>query len=178
MKFRCKCGFVIRDNSGNLPYKAYLLPDQDMDVACVDEAPTPAQLRLWDHTAGQLTMLWQCEACGRIYIDGPSGTVFAFKPESTPTPTDLLRSVWGEEGWAGLIRGAWDPRRDGVGHGELLWTEDAGEGHFEEFEDVDRLKQRYHEVFADLQRRSLARDALLIIDVETVHTWRSADQAQ
>jgi hypothetical protein len=177
LKIRCTCGFVIRDNTGNLPYKAYILPDQDIDVACVGEEPSPAQLRLWDHTAGQLTMLWQCEVCGRIYFDGPSGKVFGFKPESTPTPTNLLRSVWGE-GWAGLVRGDWETRSDGVGHGELTWTEDAGEGHFEEFEDVDRLKQRYHEVFADLHRRSLVRDALLLIDGATVHTWPGADQLQ
>lgn len=116
MKFSCTCGFVIRDNSGNLPYKAYLLPDQDIDIACVDE-PTPAQLWLWDQTAGQLTDVWQCEACGRIYIEGPSNTVFGFTPETTPTPTNLLRSVWGEQGWAGLVRGDWDPRHDGVDPG-------------------------------------------------------------
>ncbi len=32
-KMRCKCGYVIIDQTDSLPYKAYFLPDQDVDDA-------------------------------------------------------------------------------------------------------------------------------------------------
>jgi hypothetical protein len=28
-KLRCTCGHVIRDQTDNLPYKAYFVPDED-----------------------------------------------------------------------------------------------------------------------------------------------------
>jgi hypothetical protein len=175
VKIDCRCGSRIVDSTDNLPNKAYLLPDQDFDAACLGETPSQAQLRQWDDVSDRLAMVWQCERCGRICFDGPSGELVWFKPESTPTPPDLLRSVYGER-WSGPLRGHWLTGSDRLGHGDLFWTEGAGEVHFEEFEDSAALKHRYDEVFADLHRRGLVRDALLRIDGATVHTWASADR--
>lgn len=31
-KLRCRCGHIIRDQTDNLPYKAFFVPDEDADV--------------------------------------------------------------------------------------------------------------------------------------------------
>lgn len=33
MKFRCKCGQVVSDTTDDLPYKAYFLPDEEINYA-------------------------------------------------------------------------------------------------------------------------------------------------
>lgn len=170
MKISCECGWRIVDISDNLPNKAYVLPDQDFDAACLGETPSQAELRRWDDVTDNLARLWQCESCGRICLETRRGELTWFRPESTPPPQDLLHSVYGAR-WSGPIRGHWDTGSDGVGHGDLFWTEGAGESYFEAFDSAADLRERYKAVFEDLLNRGLVRNAFLRIDRVTVHSW-------
>ncbi|WP_116248442.1 hypothetical protein [Nocardiopsis sp. FIRDI 009] len=60
--------------------------------------------------------------------------------------------------------------------GELWWQDaDPEGGGWEEFDDVDELTRRYHEVFRERRARGLVRSAFLRIDGTTVHRWPRTD---
>ena len=101
MKFLCNCGHVIRDQTDDLPYKAYAYPDQSMEAVYAAihrlmESPAPSDVlqrdRMMDDIVspkGQKTM-YQCPNCGRVYI-GDNDKIHCFKPEFGDAPKTLFQ---------------------------------------------------------------------------------------
>lgn len=106
MKIGCHCGAVIRDQTDNIPYKSHLTPDQGWTamwdaleslfavVATGRLTPEAASTRACQifREAGS-RLMWQCESCGRLYIDGRGGDLQCFVPSTSKTDKELLRIV-------------------------------------------------------------------------------------
>lgn len=104
MKIDCRCGASIIDETDDLPHKGHLLPDQAWFAtydAIDDEVIDPmADGRLGKEAAYHLArriisrsarLMWQCRACGRLYIDGRDGQLRCFVPEGEPADREVLR---------------------------------------------------------------------------------------
>jgi len=101
MKIACECGSLLHDGADNLPHKAHLIPDREwnrfwdaIDDAVEKSGPTAnekevACMRLRSQSFGH-RRLWQCPACGRLYIEDIQGTLQCFQPASTSVPRNLL----------------------------------------------------------------------------------------
>lgn len=105
MKIRCHCGETIIDQTDYLPHKAYLIPDQDwfavhdgiddevIDLVAEGCLRTDAAYMRARHIIGRnARLMWQCRACGRLYIDGPDGQLRCFAPEGGGVDREILRS--------------------------------------------------------------------------------------
>ena len=156
MKIRCDCGALLPDSTDRVPYKAYVLPDQDWEDVT---GPGSGALR-------RAAVLYQCGECGRLLFSGTDGRVHHFAPERPDVPRDLLRSVHGAA-WKGSLRGSWR-----AGKGELWWEagveSDSG---WEDFGDLADLRHRYREVFDARLARGVLRDAFLRVEGVTEHVW-------
>lgn len=104
MKIDCHCGASIVDQADDLPHKGHLIPDQAWLATCdaIDgEVIDPvADGRLGREAAyhhvrriiGRSSWLvWQCRACGRLYVDGRDGQLRCFRPEGEPADREVLR---------------------------------------------------------------------------------------
>jgi len=103
MKIGCHCGAVIVDQTDDLPHKGHLIPDQDfyavfdaLDNRVIDPV---ADGRLGRKEAYRVTRLiisgpsrlvWQCVACGRLYLDAPDGQLRCFVPEGELPDRNVL----------------------------------------------------------------------------------------
>ncbi len=105
MKINCRCGAIIFDGTDDLPHKGHLIPDQDWFAtfnAIDDEVIDPlAERRLDKSTAythalhlisRSARLVWQCRACGRLYMDDAVGDLHCFVPEGEPIDPEILRS--------------------------------------------------------------------------------------
>ena len=64
MKIQCPCGALIIDTTDKLPYKAWLLTDQDMFL--LYESFEDVQFHeVREHF---MKAIYQCESCGRICL--------------------------------------------------------------------------------------------------------------
>jgi hypothetical protein len=105
MKIGCSCGEVIRDQSDDLPDKAHLVPDEiwftvfdRLDSIIGDavqgrmkleDAQRAAMQAVWDASRP----IWQCRACGRIYIENPKRDLGIFVPASETEERMILRNI-------------------------------------------------------------------------------------
>ncbi len=105
MKIGCPCGELIVDQTDDLPHKGHLVPDQEWYVnaeAVAEEAIGPAaEGRMGKQAASRLAqfilsrgkrLLWQCRACGRLYVEGLDEQVRCFIPEGDSVDREILRS--------------------------------------------------------------------------------------
>jgi hypothetical protein len=105
MKIGCRCGATIVDQTDYLPHKGHLIPDQEWLTtydAIDDEVVDPlADGRLgkeaaYHHARRVISRaarpVWQCRACGRLYVDGPDGRLRCFLPEDEPPDREVLRT--------------------------------------------------------------------------------------
>jgi len=105
LKLGCHCGAVIVDQTDDLPQKGHLIPDQEWFAtydAIDDEVINPlaeGQLSREEayHLARQIIsrqarLMWQCQACGRLYIDDQQNELQCYVPESEQTAREILRS--------------------------------------------------------------------------------------
>lgn len=105
MKIGCHCGEVIVDQTDNLPFKGHLIPDQEWFTnydSIDDEVIDPlVEGRLDKKAAYRLSRLiisrlsrlvWQCPACGRLYVEGLDNQLRCFLPEGEPFDREVLRS--------------------------------------------------------------------------------------
>ena len=105
MKISCHCGALIVDQTDDLPHKGHLIPDQEwfatydgIDAEVID-ALADGQLSREEayHESRRIIgrsarMMWQCSACGRLYIDGLDRRLRCFVPEGEPFDREVLRS--------------------------------------------------------------------------------------
>jgi hypothetical protein len=156
MKIECPCGALIHDSADNLPHKAWLLADQDLEEfhALTDKPRGAANGLLLARAA------YQCAACGRLTLDDPvTGEMLWFAPEHDPRK-QAFGSGRGNAHPVSL-RGAW---RAHLGYGDLSWgTSGDLSGGYERFDDPKALEARFREVRAELHAQGRLRDASLDI---------------
>jgi hypothetical protein len=105
VKILCHCGDSISDQTDDLPNKGHLVPDQNWFAtfdAIDDEVIDPlAGGLLSREEAYQRTrqiiirssrLMWQCRACGRLYIDGVDGQLRCYAPDGERRDHEILRS--------------------------------------------------------------------------------------
>ena len=102
MKLKCNCGNVISDGTDALPYKGYILADEDLFPTfdrldqllttvgdrghVVDEDFTDAR-----RSHPPTRQIYQCSDCGRILIwDSAISGAFSFRPEDDDVNKRLL----------------------------------------------------------------------------------------
>ena len=97
--FVCPCGNSLRNVEDDVPFLADFLPQQSDDAYCAameatilryEKRADKADQLIVDETTHLFRLLWQCPNCGRLLIQGPDWIVYAFLPETTSTPRNLL----------------------------------------------------------------------------------------
>jgi hypothetical protein len=114
--------------------------------------------------------MYQCSACGRLWIEDQSRKQLkAFVPEG-PAP-QFLSSIY-QQNWKRVLRGSWEdkPICATLPRGYLDWTH-LSEKDRATFDDWDALEKAYHQQLEELRRQGLLRDALLKKNGEQVHHW-------
>jgi hypothetical protein len=101
VEFICDCGEVSFLNStDNRAYLAHLIPDQEFDAfsAVVDDAIEKSGPEARDKGAAcmawrsfPIPRIWQCYACGSIYVEAEDGNRHRFLPASDAAPKHLFK---------------------------------------------------------------------------------------
>ncbi len=101
LDFICDCGdgrFIT--STDNLPYMAHFVPDQEygkfseiVDDVIEKSGPSAKDKERACMPWREYTMLriWQCSACGCVYIESPDGRHHRFVPSSEEVPKQLLK---------------------------------------------------------------------------------------
>jgi ssDNA-binding Zn-finger/Zn-ribbon topoisomerase 1 len=118
-KLQCICGHIIVDQTDNLPYKAYFLPDEDEETCFVTTVnqikefirarergqaremfevllgPNDDELNAIDvFVFSQVIPMrtsYECEKCGRLWIEFKEGKYTSYFPENEAK--GVLRSI-------------------------------------------------------------------------------------
>lgn len=98
-EFVCDCGATRFIDTDNLSYRAKFIPEQEYDEfsQTIDDAieksgDTPADkdracMKWREHS---LLYIWQCFACGCLYIEDSGGSRHRFDPSSPTVPKRLF----------------------------------------------------------------------------------------
>lgn len=93
MKIECSCGHLITDGGEGSVYKAHFIPDASwfplmdaIDGVLLHRCATAAQreaacTRLRELLGKAARQGWQCEACGRLYIDDGQRVLNSYVPD-------------------------------------------------------------------------------------------------
>jgi hypothetical protein len=105
MKIGCHCGATIFDQTDDLPQKGHLIPDQEWFAtydAMDDEVIVPlTQGAIDKEKAFRLSrqvisrasrLMYQCNVCGRLYVDDNQGALHCYIPADEKTSREILRS--------------------------------------------------------------------------------------
>jgi hypothetical protein len=105
MKIGCKCGKTIYDNSDGHSEKAWLIPDKnwgsfwsEIHHAITNSGKSREEREYAANSIGRTNAisayrtLYQCNACGRIYVSNEAGALEIFEPESEATCKTVLNS--------------------------------------------------------------------------------------
>lgn len=190
MHFYCKCGKRISDTSDGLSYKASILADQDEGDLfdqiedCIKNEKLSREKCLDQILLGVLghymnRYIYQCQDCGRIYIDDVSGNLHSFLPEGIINK-QLLTSV--ESGnWKGTLWGEWqDEKREWMTHkgfievncNDEMYKKSLGYDNKEEFE------QQYYQIFDELKGKKIIRSASLKINGKRISHWNLTNETE
>jgi len=106
MKIDCKCGNCIHDISDFQSDKAWLIPDKNWENfwseiynAIKQSGKSKVEKEYAANSVGRTSSIsayramYQCNTCGRIYINNESGTLEVFEPESENTCKTVLNSL-------------------------------------------------------------------------------------
>lgn len=196
-KIYCVCGATILDQNEALRYKARFLADRDRDdftaalqtilTRMIDRVgANPAEASELVSEAGSAVHealrtymnrhIYQCEACGRLYLDDRNHTLHIFAPEDATQVNGLLDTM-DVGAQPGEMGGQWLESNGTLGfpRGELWWTV-AGGGN-EAYDDWDALEDRYYQLFQHFGQHSLLQNAYLIRNAEELHRWSLNDAA-
>ena len=103
MHFYCTCGRCIHDITDNIPYKAYLLSDEDEDRYCeAIEAVMRTEDLTMDERVNRIVIslqtrylsrcIYQCPDCGKLFVDDNDYKLHSFVPEE-PVDKQLLTAA-------------------------------------------------------------------------------------
>jgi hypothetical protein len=169
MKIQCPCGDLIIDTTDKLPYKAWLLADQDMFLLyepCED-------VQFHEVREHFMKAIYQCESRGRICLDDPvTRDLIWFRPE-----TDPRKKAFGSiksNLYPVVLVGSWKGTS-----GTLDWDR-AGddEGGFEDFQYWEALESRYLAMLDQLRKEDRLLRAHLYKDNRIVHEWKESDPSR
>jgi hypothetical protein len=166
MKIRCSCGEVIVDQTDYISNKARLIADQDWEDFLVGAGNTGKA----DWSLSRA--IYQCGACGRLYVDDQDGNLRSFLPEENAL--NILSSVK-KENWKRPLIGSWDDNRKPPYTKGYLWvwsTQPANNA----FDDWNELEKAYFDEFRKLKELGHLRSALLRKNGEDKHVWLNAQQ--
>lgn len=99
MKIECSCGHIITDGGDGLAHKAHVIPDASwfplmdaVDDILLNRCVTATQR---DAACTRLRALlskaarhgWQCQACGRLYMDDGQRALSSYVPDGEASKT-------------------------------------------------------------------------------------------
>lgn len=182
MHFYCSCGYRISDTTDFLPYKGYLLADQDepdyndaieeeimneniTKQECVDNIVISHGLNYWGRA------IYQCPDCGRLFIEDACGkSFFTFVPEKEESKQVLLSKDG--ENWKGFLYADWYDEKpewlDYPGHIEIRVNKP-----YESlsFTDKNEFEKSYYQLFEKLKEEGILRSAIMKRNKEWIHHW-------
>ncbi|MBP3460265.1 MAG: hypothetical protein J6K58_13730 [Lachnospiraceae bacterium] len=183
MHFYCICGKRITDQTDFLSYKAHVLPDQDyedfwngIDQLVDDETMNHREkenIRFSCSSMGRY--MYQCPECGRVILEDieDNSKLHFFKPESAVVSKKLLVSEKGKQ-WKGLLHAEWnDEKPDWREHKGYIMPGCNLEYDNTEFDDKESFMERYYEIFEDMVSKGIIRSAMMRVNNERIHIWRS-----
>jgi len=103
MKIACHCGAMIFGVGDSLPNKWHLIPDavwfdllETIEDAIVNRGHSlnekeAACMRVRKLIGDLSRQAWQCQACGRVFVDDAAGNLQSFQPEPSPGSNELFR---------------------------------------------------------------------------------------
>ena len=162
MNFGCKCGYRFHDSSDNLSYKAYIISDEDWDefAGLLENAEKPHTEEL--DSFGKIfdltnRCIYQCPACGRLFLEDASGRLTMFTPGDTAEPEpdvnrQMLISAHGAN-WHGILFGSWyDPKPAWHPHPGFIYVQMNDEtAPAQQFDDFAETEQAFHIMFEKLR---------------------------
>lgn len=164
MKFACTCGHVILDGTDYIPYKAHVISDQDIfDAAEMSDRGSGD----WFPTLTR--RLYECTACGRLWIEGPDGELAGYAPEAR---TGQILAPAAGDAWRALLRAVW--RDQPIVPGAKPGTLHCARGNREQarlFTEWAALETAYHETLLARRAEGTLRDASLVRNGVIVHQW-------
>lgn len=103
MKITCHCGHLIPDHTDDLPQKGHLIPDQNWNglwdqideellpkLASQKLSPDAASMQLRDVFSQVTRILYQCQECGRLYINDEHGKLHCYVPRDPTASREIL----------------------------------------------------------------------------------------
>lgn len=102
MKIECVCGDLIQDMTDGLPHKAHIIPDQSwhslfdaLDALTERRSFTRAQRNAACMAMRTLIIeasrsAWQCNSCGRLYLDDNTECLQIYVPADSETSREVL----------------------------------------------------------------------------------------
>ena len=102
MKFKCECSHVIVDQTDDLSYKGYIVPDKEwfnlldaIDEAVEKSGPSSrdkeAALMKVRSMANRISRVaYQCPKCGRLHLCNDSGALHTYEPASNSISKIIL----------------------------------------------------------------------------------------
>jgi len=89
MKIKCTCGEIIFDQTDYLPYKSYIIGDKDyfdfhdkIDEAIQSKEEDREKLSMDVRRAEKSRLAWECNTCGRLYLNDADGNLIEYRPEN------------------------------------------------------------------------------------------------
>lgn len=170
MKFKCPCGHVIGDQTDFLPYKGYLIADQDWEdlFEAVDAPATETPRHDW--WPSLFRTVYQCAECQRLFIEDRDFDLVCFEPQSEENTEHFLGSIAGPK-WKRVLVGRWYdvPVVKTAPKGVIDYS------HFETEQELhnewDAMEKAYYECFERLKREKILRFALLRKNGDLLHDW-------
>ncbi len=105
MKIGCYCGSTVYDQTDYLSNKGHIISDQDLfnlfdflDEEVVDKLSNKeisreeAYIKIRSIFTGTKRLSWQCQDCGRLYIDSDSNKLECYVPFDSETEKSILKS--------------------------------------------------------------------------------------
>jgi hypothetical protein len=104
MKMRCECGAIITDQTDDLPYKAYFIPDQDWNgftetidqivgaVAAGNMTTHDAETAVRQVYLAKSRSMYQCSKCGRLLVIDVQGNANNYAPTLEADSRQILKS--------------------------------------------------------------------------------------
>ena len=185
MHFYCECGECISDVTDHIPNKAHIIADQDwfdlfskinseFDIIVnkhdqIEEIIDKIIDLLW-HTSKDI---YQCEACGRLYIEDGEGHFHIYEPVSHIVSKKVLRSIKGEK-WQGFLYGDWEDVKPvwRSAHG-YIWIECNVEDEpiSREYDSFEVFQKAYYELFDKLKKENILQSSQLKRNNKELHYW-------
>lgn len=164
MKISCVCGHATSDSADALPYKAHVIPDQDL-VRVSDSIDTAGD-RAHREILRNSRTIYQCYHCDRLMFTKGDDVLF-FTPDGPGPASGVLTSVLGAKR-KGSLSARWFN-----GKGDIFWSVGIDDSGWDDaFDSWEALESRYRAEFARLSEADLLDRAILRRDGVDVHVWK------